>query len=210
MFALRGNTLMSNKREKNSDDGQALNPMILREIPVDKSLVIVNKMLIYAVLALMAIVMVMGFFLMPSQDLLNSYQTAQLDATYKARENPVLSAEIDALKGQMIGLVSGSIESKLRTLEQSVKLGSVTYSLGTIEDLKSDVKVLRAYTEKTKQVPADTSNEQLLKEMSHLKNLIYLTVASCGLMLAAIGGVWFRNRYLLTHKKPISGFLGKR
>lgn len=201
---------MSNKREKNSGGGQVLNPMILREIPADKSLVIVNKMLIYAVLALMAIVMVMGFFLMPSQDLLTSYQTAQLDADYKAREHPVLSAEIDALKGQMIGLVSGSIESKLRTLEQSVKLGSVTYSLGTIEDLKSDVKVLRAYTETTKHVQPDSSNAELLKEMSHLKNLIYLTVASCGLMLAAIGGVWFRKHYLLTHKKPISGFLGKR
>lgn len=167
-------------------------------------------MLLYAVVVLTLIVFLLGFFLLPSQDALNSYKSVQLQKAYQAKMNPVVSAEIDTLKAQLIGLISGSIESKLRVLEQSVKLGAVSYSLGTIEDLKNDVKMLRGYSDAVKQDEARLTNEQLLKEMSQLKELIYLTLASCGLMVAAIAGVWFRNRKWLPHKASRRGFLGKQ
>ena len=88
-------------------------------------------------------------------------------------------------------------------------MGTVAYSLGTIEDLKNDVKVLRTYSDSAKQEKVRFTNEQLLEEMSHLKNLIYLTLASCSLMLAAVVGVWFKNRFRLPYKQLYRGFLGK-
>jgi hypothetical protein len=114
------------------------------------------------------------------------------------------------LKGQFVGLVSGSIESKLRSLEESIRQGSVSSSLGTIEDLKNDVKVLRTYSEPAKKEKVTIANEQLMQEMSELKHLVYLTLASCGLMLAAVGGIWFKNRYRLPYKEAIMHYLGKK
>ncbi|MGR9044065.1 MAG: hypothetical protein ACU83N_02145 [Gammaproteobacteria bacterium] len=199
---------MSEMRDTNSGGERECRPVIVERIPSHQNLIKVNRLLFYVVLSLMIVVFLMGFFLMPSQRTLNTYKGARLEGGYAA--NPVLSAEIDTLKAQLIGLVSGSIESKLRTLEQSVKLGSVSYSLGTIEDLKNDVKVLRSYSDSVKQDKVRLTNEQLLSEMSQLKNLIYLTLASCGLMVAAVAGVWFKNRKWLPYKSARRGLLGKR
>jgi hypothetical protein len=46
--------------------------------------------------------------------------------------------------------------------------------------------------------------------MSHLKHLVYLTLASCGLMLAAVCGIWLKNRYRLPYKETIMRHLGKK
>lgn len=202
---------MSEMRDINSDDERGYSPVIFERMPSHQSLVKVNRLLLYVVLCLMLVVFLMGFFLIPSQNVLNTYKSIQLEEAYKAKMNTALSEEIDTLKAQLIGLVSGSIESKLRTLEQSVKLGAVSYSLGTIEDLRNDVKVLRSYSDSVKQDKARLANEQLLTEMSQLKDLIYFTLASCGLMVAAVAGVWIRNRNWLPHNKESRrSFLGKQ
>ncbi|PKM12907.1 MAG: hypothetical protein CVV13_03525 [Gammaproteobacteria bacterium HGW-Gammaproteobacteria-3] len=200
---------MSEMRDTHSDDVQRRSPVIFEVMPLHRDLVKVNKYLIYAVICLMAVVFLMGFFLLPSHNARDTaYKSIAFETAYKAKTNPVLSAEIDVLKAQVVGLVSGSIESKLRTLEQSVKSGSIAYSLGTIEELKNDVKVLRNYSGPV-EVKADLPSEQVLKEISQLKDLIYFTLASCSLMLAAIVGVWFKNRKRLPYKAMRQGFLGK-
>jgi len=109
----------------------------------------------------------------------------------------------------LVGLVSGSIESKLNALEESIRVGTVSSSIGTIEDLKNDLKVLRAYSEPAKKGKVVVSNEQLMQEMSQLKRLIYVTLASCGLMLAAVAGIWIKNRYRLPCKVTKVSYLGK-
>lgn len=199
---------MSEKLNSNSGNGRDSGLIVVERIPSHQSLVKVNRVLIYAVFFLTTMVFLMGFFLIPSQDTINHLKAVQMEQAFKTK-NPAMSAEIDILKAQLIGLISGSIESKLTTLEQSVKLGSVNYSLGTIADLKNDVKMLRSYSDAAKPNPSEANNEQLLAEMSHLKNLIYLTLGSCGLMLAAIAGVWFRTRRRLVHQNNRRGFLGK-
>ncbi|CCE24318.1 hypothetical protein [Methylotuvimicrobium alcaliphilum] len=199
---------MSEKLNSNSGNGRDSGLIVVERIPSHQSLVKVNRVLIYAVFFLTTMVFLMGFFLMPSQDAINHLKAVQVEQAFKTK-NPAMSAEIDTLKAQLIGLISGSIESKLTTLEQSVKLGSVNYSLGTIADLKNDVKMLRSYSDAAKPNPSEANNEQLLAEMSQLKNLIYLTLGSCGLMLAAIAGVWFRTRRRLVHQNDRRGFLGK-
>ncbi len=185
--------------------------IILQNSPHYLGVIKANRFLLFLVISLMAVVLIMGLFLFPTKDMFNELKAKQatVSTTY-ALQNPVLSAEINILKGQLVGLISGSIESKLRVLEDNVRMGSITSTLDTIQDLKNDVKILRSYSEPEKKQAKNQLNEALLKEVSHLKNLIYITLASCGLMIAAIAGVWIRNRFRLEHHNSISAFLGKR
>ena len=178
--------------------------VVLQRIPSHQGLVKVNRWLMAMVFFLMSVIVVGGFFLFPANDITRFKKS---EATM-AEMNPVLSAEVNTLKGQFVGLVSGSIESKLRSLEESIRLGRVSNSLGTIEDLKNDVKVLRSYSEPAKKEKIVVDNGQLMREMSELKRLIYVTLASCGLMLAAVVGIWFKNRYRLPYKEAIKRYLG--
>ncbi len=159
----------------------------------------INRSLMYLVLTLMTLVVLLSALLWPTKDPLNEFKTS---AVQLRQTNPALSAEITMLKGQVAGLVGGSIESKLRSLEDSIRTGSVNHALGTIQDLKRDVRVLQAYSEPAvlKETPR-LANEILLEEVSHLKKLIYLTLASISLMFAAAVGIWVNKRYRLTHQK---------
>lgn len=180
--------------------------VVLQRIPSDQGLIKVNRWLMAMVFFLMTVIVVAGFFLLPANDV-TRFKKSEVNIT---EINPVLSAEVNTLKGQFVGLVSGSIESKLRALEDSVRMGTVSNALGTIEDLKNDVKVLRSYSEPAKKEKAVIANAQLIQEMSELKRLVYLTLASCGLMLAAVGGIWFKNRYRLSYKEAVMRHLGRK
>ena len=181
--------------------------VVLQRIPSHQGLMKVNRWLMAMVFFLMTVIVIAGLFLFPANDVTRFKKS---EATI-AEMNPVLSAEVNTLKGQFVGLVSGSIESKLRALEDSIRLGSVSSSLGTIEDLKNDVKVLRSYSEPPKEKNVViANNEQLMQEMSELKRLIYVTLASCGLMLAAVAGIWFKNRYRLPYKEAVKRYLGEK
>ena len=120
--------------------------VVLQRIPSHQGLMKVNRWLMAMVFFLMTVIVIAGFFFLPTNDVTRFKKS---EATM-AEMNPVLSAEVNTLKGQFVGLVSGSIESKLRSLEESIRLGRVSNSLGTIEDLKNDVKVLRSYSEPVK------------------------------------------------------------
>ena len=184
-------------------------PTVLQTIPSHHALMKVNRLLLAIVGTLMVVVFIAGFLLFPTDSFITRYKNATATETYAAEMNPVLSAEVNALKGQLVGLVSGSIESKLNALEESIRVGTVSSSIGTIEDLKNDLKVLRAYSEPAKKGKVVVSNEQLMQEMSQLKRLIYVTLASCGLMLAAVAGIWIKNRYRLPYKATKVSYLGK-
>jgi hypothetical protein len=190
---------MSELRETKSE------VVVLQRIPSHQGLMKVNRWLMAMVFFLMSVIVIVGFFLFPTNDVTRFKKSEAAIAEM----NPVLSAEVNTLKGQFVGLVSGSIESKLRSLEESIRQGSVSSSLGTIEDLKNDVKVLRSYSEPPKKEKAVIANEQLIQEMSELKRLIYATLASCGLMLAAIAGIWLKNRYRLPYKEAVKRYLGE-
>ncbi|MCX7107472.1 MAG: hypothetical protein NTV66_07855 [Methylococcales bacterium] len=180
--------------------------VVLQRIPSHQALMKVNRWLMAMVFFLMTVIVITGIFLLPSNDLGRLKKTeANL-----AEINPVLSAEVNTLKGQFVGLVSGSIESKLRSLEDSIRLGSATNSLATLQDLKNEVQVLRSYSASAKNEAVTTDSKQLIQEMSHLKHLVYLTLASCGLMLAAVCGIWLKNRYRLPYKETIMRHLGKK
>jgi len=181
--------------------------VVLQNIP-HQGLIKANRSLLLLATSLMIVVFVLGFLLVPEEDMLANIK-ARKEGGYSI-QNPAVSDEINALKGQLVGLVSGSIESKLRALESSVRTGSVRDSLGTIQDLKNDVKVLQAYSIPEKTKVAEQKNQALLQEVSQLKRLIYLTLTSCGLMFAAIAGVWIRKHYrLINHTTEKTAVLGR-
>jgi len=183
----------------------------VEKIPVNQGLMKVNRLLLTLVFSLMTLVFILGFMLFPTKNFIDIYKKSSPIEVHASGTNPILSAEVNTLKGQVVGLVSGSIESKLRTLENSIKLGSVNNSLGTIEDLKNDIKLLRTYSDSpAAEATPVVKSEQLMQEMSHLKNLIYFTLASCGLMFAAVAGVWIKQRYLLPYKEARKGLLHKK
>lgn len=180
-----------------------------RVVQKHHALVKVNRFLLMLVFALTVAVFVMGLILVPKQELLIGAKEKPV-AGYDVLQNPVISAEINTLKGQMFSLVSGSIESKLRSLEENIKRGSLVDSLNTLHDLKTDVKVLSAYSAAPQIKSQDHAvNQQVIKELADLKSLIYLTVVSCGLMMAGLACVWLRRHFRLTHQKDRTIYLNR-
>lgn len=168
----------------------------LKTIPSHRQLMKVNRMLMGCVLFLMLLVVVLGYFFVPGSESIVNRPKAAVQTEFDDHvNNPLITAEVNNLKGQVVGLVSGSIESKLRNLEENIKLGSTAESLDTIADLKNDVKVLRSYSEGPK-TETRVSNQELVQEVSHLKRLIYITLGSCALMFLASAGVWVKYRHL--------------
>jgi hypothetical protein len=165
-----------------------------------------NRVLLAASLALMAVVLVLSSFLLSSRDLVMELKEKQLIEAGTALKNPVVSAEVDALKSQLIGLISGSIESKLKALEKNIERGRPLNALETVKSLKSDVKALRNYAKPVtveKKAEAVAVNALLMREVSQLKSLIYMTLGSCGLMFAALAGIWVKGRrQMLTQMPP--------
>ena len=92
--------------------------VVLQRIPSHQGLMKVNRWLMAMVFFLMAVIVIAGFFFLPANDV-SRYKKSEATV---AEMNPVLSAEVNILKGQFVGLVSGSIESKLRSLEESCLL----------------------------------------------------------------------------------------
>ena len=199
---------MSDKNsDKYSDSRQpvVLHPTLSNQ--TELNLIKANRMLFYSVIALMTVVIVFGLFLMPKHLMLTEFEKQQAILKIQNSEiNPVLSEEVKQLKSQLVGLISGSIESKLRILEESIQSGTLTSTgVGVIKDLKNDVIVLKTYSEtgagrliaSNTEASKSKVDRQLINEVSQLKNLLYVTIASCGLMVAAIGGVWVQSRYRL-------------
>jgi hypothetical protein len=182
---------------------------VISTIPSYQQLMKVNRRLRIVVIFLMAVVLALGFLLIPNQNPMVGYKQPSVAEIAANGMNPAISTEVNTLKSQLIGLVSGSIESKLKSLEDSVRLGSVNNSLGTIADLKNDIKTLRSYSDTPKKQEVIVTNQQLAQEVTHLKHLIYTSLASCGLMFAAVAGVWVKYRKRLPYKEVKKSYLGR-
>jgi len=188
---------MANPSRVTPASGKMQNDMvILHQQLQHQRLINLNRYLISAVFLLMTLVFVLGFFMFPdNSDIAQTLKNKQqLAVTMK--NSPIISAEIDSLKGELVGLVTGSIETKLKSLEEGIKLGSVLGSLQTLQDVRHDVKLLHKYSDplEQKQQQIAQANVALIEEVSHLRSLIYLTLGSCSLMFTALLLIWARNR----------------
>jgi len=199
---------MSNLRKKNENNNKAMRN-VSELTPV--SVLRLNRWVLGVVVGLMAIIVVMGAFLIPQQasfDFVRAQKTVEL---YDRQMNPVLSAEVDALKSQLVGLVSGSIESKLKVLEESLRTGSIGLTgMDTIHSLQNDLQVLKTYSDTgagrliaTKTPEVSANRIDLVEEVNRLNGLVSFLITSCGLMFAAIAGVWVRKQYILAYSSEV-------
>jgi len=199
---------MSNLRKKNENNNKAMRN-VSELTPV--SVLRLNRWVLGVVVGLMAIIVVMGAFLIPQQasfDFVRAQKTVEL---YDRQMNPVLSAEVDALKSQLVGLVSGSIESKLKVLEESLRAGSIGLTgMDTIHSLQNDLQVLKTYSDTgagrliaTKTPEVSANRIDLVEEVNRLNGLVSFLITSCGLMFAAIAGVWVRKQYILAYSSEV-------
>ncbi|WP_347987172.1 hypothetical protein [Methylomonas sp. AM2-LC] len=175
--------------------------VVLQTIQPHHALVKTNRLLLMLVFALMAVVFVMGLVIIPRQSFIEQIGRQRLSGA--TQQDTAISADINTLKSQMFGLVSGTIDSKIKSLEDNLRRGSIADSLESLQELKGDVKILTSYTpESTAKTEQTAVDKTVIKELSELKGLIYLTIVSCGLMIAALAGVWLRHRYRLNHQRP--------
>lgn len=189
------------KQNARSQSGEVV---VLHQQLQQQKLLKINRFLVYGIFSLMLTVIALGFFFIPNnQDkVLLNVENSRLIAQQQLN-NPVLNAEIEHLKTQLVSVVSGSIEGKITSLEESIKLGSVLGSLETLNGLRKDVKALRNYSQPEKKQLQQTAtvNKALMTEVSQLRNLIYFTLGSCSLMFAAFTLVWLKGRKRL-HYQP--------
>lgn len=182
-----------------------------QDLPVhylsDVFLIRANRFLFCVVILLLAIIFSFAYALVPPNKQLIQFTNGQI----LAESSSVLAKDIAVLKNQMAGLISGSIETKLRNLELSIKADALSAAdLNIITGLRSDINILRSFS-KLKQARLFTSEQenikeinvakQLIREATQLKMLLYITLASCSLMLTGVVGVWLKNRYLLGYEK---------
>ncbi len=203
---------MSKTRKTTSRPAKKQNDIVLLNHQLQQQrLIDLNRYLIGAVFVLMSMVFVLGFFVIPDEaDIARELQNKQ-QAQALTDTNPVISAEIDSLKGELVGIVSGSVESKLKSLEESIKLRSVLGSLQTLQEVRDDIKVLRKYSDplEQKQQQVAQANAALIEEVSQLRNLIYLTLGSSSLMFSAALLVWVKNRKRLTYQKKEAAYISR-
>jgi len=205
---------MSNNNSKKG--GELQRAVILHPVSSNNNqlkLLKANRIFFYAVISLISVVILLGFFLMSKHSVLSQFEKQQAIAQIQKQQiDPALSKEILALKSQLVGLISGSIEGNLRILEESIQSGTLTtIGKGALQDLKNDVIVLKTYskTGAGRLIASNTQvtqtkpklDRQLMDEVSRLKTLFYISIATCGLMVAAIGGIWYQSRYRLSHDR---------
>jgi hypothetical protein len=127
----------------------------------------------------------------------------------------LLAKDVEFLKGQMNILITGAMESKIQQLEESIQSGILSGTeLGTVQALKEDLKALKAYSvqnasmtlglagdadNRGAQSPSRASlySDELLQEVSKIKSLFYISIASWGVAIVIFGGTWARGYYRL-------------
>ncbi|MCK5728157.1 MAG: hypothetical protein KAG10_07605 [Methylococcales bacterium] len=155
-----------------------------------------NRFLMIVVVILTAGVFILSFFVFPAEvdlanHLKNKQQMIEINTTFSAKDG-----EIDRLKEELVGIVSGSILHKLATLEENIKLNSIRQSLQTVAYIRTELKTLNKYAEPLteKQQQLVQVNTALSKEVSSLRNLIYITLGSCSLMFCAFLLIWVKHK----------------
>jgi hypothetical protein len=161
-------------------------------------------------LLLMLCIAIALFSVLTPPDHLRPYQAKPAIKGAVAKD-PVLYREVGLLRRQSNALLTGSIETKLRLIETSLRNGKVRAAdLEMLQSLREELKLLKnssSFDPSTRRaVPRPSvarqagrssahliNNEQMLAEMAYMKNLLYVSIASCGLLFVSVGGLWLHS-----------------
>ncbi len=129
------------------------------------------------------------------------------------RNSTMLARDMEFLKGQMNVLITGAMESKIQQLEISLQNGIVSSTdLTTVKELKEDLKALKAYSLQNASTTfsllgnsgnlraesypdASLYSDELLRQISTMKNLFFVSIASWGVAIVIFGATWLRGYY---------------
>ncbi len=168
----------------------------------------------YWVLALMALMLVTSLYLwLNTSQILERFQmnvaSVEDKDSVKIRQ---YNQKLEALQDRMTAFVADSVETRLKTLEKNVADGTVgVQEIKTLEELKGEVQLLEKYSvgkggnltdtsrldharyQITPGTQNSTSSADLLYEVSQMKRLLYLGIASCGFVGFMLGGYWWQT-----------------
>jgi hypothetical protein len=164
--------------------------------------------------ALMALLLALGLYLLLNTgQMLDRFQgrLAGVEDSDTVRIKQY-NQQLEALQDRMASFVVDSVENKLKALDRNVTEGVVgAQEIKTLEELKGEVKLLEKYSVGRKgnltdssrlehprfQITPGTQNTpssaDLLNEVSQMKRLLYLGIASCGFVGCLLGGYWWQS-----------------
>ena len=173
-----------------------------------------SQRLRYWALALVALMVALSLYLLLStSQILGRIQVrlAQVEDSDTVRIRQY-NQKLENLQDRMTVFVADSVETKLKSLEKNVTEGSVgAQEIKILEELKGEVKLLESYsygkggklTDSSRldhprfQITPGTQNTSssgdLLYEVSQMKRLLYLSIASCGFVGFLVGGYWWQS-----------------
>jgi hypothetical protein len=168
----------------------------------------------YWVWAITALILALGIYLLLNTcQMLERFQgrlvSVEDSDTVRIKQ---YNQQLEALQDRMTSFVADSVENKLKALERNVTEGVVgAQEIKTLEELKGEVKLLEKYSAGRKGNLTDSSrleharfqitpgtgdtpsSADLLNEVSQMKRLLYLGIASCGFVGCLLGGYWWQS-----------------
>lgn len=130
--------------------------------------------------------------------------------------NELMYRDMEILKKQFRMLLAGSFENKLNSIEHKIRSGKISSNdVVLVQGLRNDFKILNNYTFNSPRywdgadyLKGDNtagprhqyqsfgdSQATVLNEISWLQNFIYAGVATFGLLVTTVTGLWLENRY---------------
>jgi hypothetical protein len=173
---------------------------------VNQAFIRQQKIRNWIVLGLLLLMLFLILFMLPAKNLLDSSRHT-IAATPKGEGRVQgYDQEVEALQHKITGLITASIESKLQAIENRIQTGKISLEdVRTIDDLKNDLGILKAYSARPALHPVDKRalipethqpayrEDDLLEEIAQLKSLFYVSVASFGVAAAVVGGYWLHS-----------------
>ena len=201
-------------QDHNHNDRPVLDLIRRDEFPDRTPFDISSQWARYWAFALMALMMAVSIYLFLSTNRIFERLQGSLSVVEDgdARRIRQYNEKLESLQDRMTVFVADSVETKLKTLEKNVTAGTVgTQEIKTLEELKGEVKLLQNYSsgkhanltdpsrldhprfQTTPGSQATATSGDLLYDVSQMKRLLYISIASCGFVGFMIGGHWWHS-----------------
>ncbi|NJD05481.1 MAG: hypothetical protein FIA97_03155 [Methylococcaceae bacterium] len=163
-------------------------------------------------LAIAVLLLLAGYLAIVAHRLDSDLVIARMDLTPDGWRLRQYHRQMEVLEEKMAGYIADSVETKLHAIEQQVTAGSVgSDEIRQFEELKNELQLLQRYTTGKDGAVTDSSRRdhprlqptpgsrveppqsEILGELVQVKYLLYLGIASCGMMAMLMGGYWWQS-----------------